>query len=146
MTAGELTNLTPAQREAYIENIALLANLETIRVNQFHIFNLHIEKHAGSDTTSQYLYTPKFETGWVYVITSITGMDLDDGGHQIKVGVKDGATHFVYQSATVANTGDSVEYIGQLMLKEGDQIFAEFRSIGATDNIHLFVNGYKIRR
>ncbi len=146
MVLEEFANMTDEQRRAYVENINLLANLETIRVNQFHIFNLHVEKHAGSDTTSQYLYTPKFEVGWVYIITSICARDEDDGAYQLILGVKDGATNFVYQSSTVANAGDSVEYVGQLMCKEGDQLFAEFRSIAAGDDIHLFVNGYKIRR
>lgn len=128
------------------ENYKVLAALETIRLNQFIPFNLHVEKHAGSGTTSQYLYTDRFDTGYIYIITSISARDEDDAAHQICLGVQDGATHFVYESATVANAGDSVLYVGQLMAKEGDRVFAEFRSIGAGDDIHLFVNGYKIRR
>ncbi|MEK0338364.1 MAG: hypothetical protein QQN41_13120, partial [Nitrosopumilus sp.] len=126
-------------KEEYEKNIHVLADLEIIRTNQFHIFNLHVEKSTDSDTTSQYLYIPKFEVGWVYIITTITGMNNTDGAHQIKVGVKDGVTPFVFESSTVTNAGDSVEYVGQLMCKEGDQIFAEFRDIGASDDIHLFV-------
>ena len=133
-------------KEEYEKNISVLANLETIRVNQFVPFNLHVVKLSGSDTTSQYLYTDAFESGYVYVVTSICAMDITDSAHQIKVGVYDGATAFVYESSTVGNAGDSVEYVGQLMCKETDKIFAEFRSIGASDEIHLYVNGYKIRR
>jgi len=133
-------------KEAEIENYKVLAALETIRVNQFVQFNLHVMKTSGSDTTSQYLYTDQFESGYVYIITSICAEDNTDAAHQIKVGIKDGATHFVYEAATVANIGDSVEYVGQLMCKETDKIFAEFRSIGENDDIHLYVNGYKIRR
>jgi len=133
-------------KEEYEKNVATLANLETIRVNQFVPFNLHVQKSSGSDTTSQYLYTEQFEAGYVYIITSICAEDNTDAAHQIKVGIKDGATHFVYEAATVANIGDSVEYVGQLMCKETDKIFAEFRSIGENDDIHLYVNGYKIRR
>lgn len=146
MVLEDFSKMTVEQRRAYFENVQLLANLETIRVNQFHIFNLHVEKYTGSNTTSQYLYTPKFDPGWVYIITSICARDETDGAHQLILGVKDGATHFVYEASTIANAGDSDEYVGQIMCKEGDQIFCEFRSIGATDHIHLFVNGYKIRR
>ncbi|MEK0337766.1 MAG: hypothetical protein QQN41_10075 [Nitrosopumilus sp.] len=135
-----------ATKEEYEKNIHVLAALEIIRVNQFEPFNLHIRKSSGSDTTSQYLYTKQFEVGYVYVITSICGMNNTDGAHQVKLGIKDGATHFVYNSATIANAGDSVEYVGQLMCKETDKIFVEFRDIGAADEIHLFINGYKIRR
>ena len=130
----------------YEKNIQTLANLETIRVNQFVPFNLHVKKTSGSDTTSQYLYTDVFEAGYVYIITSICAMDITDAAHQVKVGILDGATHFVYEASTVANAGDSVEYVGQLMCKETDKIFAELRSVGASDAIHMYVNGYKIRR
>jgi len=133
-------------KEEYEKNIQTLANLETIRVNQFVPFNLHVKKLSGSDTTSQYLYTEQFESGYVYIITSICAMDVTDAAHQVKVGIYDGVTPFVYEAATVGNIGDSVEYVGQLMCKETDKIFAEFRSIGASDEIHLYVNGYKIRK
>lgn len=128
------------------ENYKVLAALETIRLNQFIPFNLHVEKRSGSDTTSQYLYLDQFDVGYVYIITSITAIDKTDAAHQILLGVKDGATHFVYESGTVAAVRDSISYVGQLMCKETDRIFAEFRSIGADDEIHLFCNGYKIRR
>ena len=133
-------------KEDYEKNIQTLANLETIRVNQFVPFNLHIKKTSGSNTTSQYLYTEQFAPGYVYIVTSICAMDVTDAAHQVKVGIYDGVTPFVYEAATVANIGDSVEYVGQLMCKETDKIFAEFRSIGENDEIHLYVNGYKIRR
>jgi hypothetical protein len=133
-------------KDEYEKNILVLAALETIRVNQFAPFNLHVYKTTGSDTTSQYLYTDVFDPGYVYIITSICAEDNTDSAHQVKVGILDGATYFVYEASTVANAGDSVEYVGQLMCKETDKIFAEFRSIGASDAIHLYVNGYKIRR
>ena len=132
--------------DEYARNVAILANLETIRVNQFIPFNLHIQKTSGSDTTSQYLFTEVFKPGYIYIVVSICGMNNTDGAHQLKLGIRDGVTDFVYESATVSAAGDSVEYVGQLMAKETDKIFAEFRSIGASDEIHLFVNGYKIRK
>lgn len=132
--------------EAYARNIGILSNLETIRVNQFEPFNLQVVQVGGNDTTSEILLTEQFEAGYVYVITSVSASDADDAAHQIKVGILDGVTYFVYESATVANAGDSVEYVGQLMAKETDKIFAEFRSVGASDTIKLFVNGYRIRR
>ncbi|GAH36385.1 unnamed protein product, partial [marine sediment metagenome] len=48
--------------------------------------------------------------------------------------------------ATTANDGDSVEYVGQLMLKETDKVYADFRSCGLTDHLYVALNGYKIRR
>lgn len=133
-------------KEEYEKNIQVLANLETIRVNQFVPFNLHVQKTSGSNTTSQYIYTDVFEAGYVYVVTSISVQDITDAANQIKIGIYDGVTPFVYASGTNTVAGESVTFIGQLMCKETDKIFAELRSIGASDEIHLYVNGYKIRR
>jgi len=132
-------------KEAEIRNYEVLAALETIRVNQFVPFNLVKLRSGSNNETSQYVEFDPFEPGFIYIITSICAMDNDDAAHQIKVGIKDGATYFVYESATVANAGDSVEYVGQLMCKETDVIFAEFRSVGANDVLRVFVNGYKIK-
>ena len=108
-------------------------------------FNLHVLQTSGSNTTSQYLYTKQFEPGYFYVVTAINAMDITDAAHQTKIGMLDGATPIVYKSATIANAGDSVWFTGELFCKETDKIFAEFRAIGASDEIHLFVNGYKIK-
>ena len=133
-------------REEYEKNIHVLADLEIIRVNQFIPFNLTKVMSSGINTTSQKLIFDVFEPGFVYIITSICGIDVDDAAHQIRVGVTDGATDLVYESATVANAGDSVEYVGQLMLKETDKVYVEFWGVGADDTIRANMNGYKIRR
>jgi len=135
-----------ATKEEYKKNIGFLADLETIRVNQFIPFNLTKVMTSGINTTSQKLIFDVFEPGYVYIITSICGIDVDDAAHQIRIGVIDGVTDLVYESATVANAGDSIEYIGQLMLKETDKVFVEFWAVGATDTIRANMNGYKIRR
>ena len=142
VTADYLMSL----KEAEIENYKVLAALETIRVNQFVPFNLHVMKTSGSDTTSQYLYTEQFEAGWVYIITSICVQDITDAANQIKIGIYDGVTPFVYAGGTNTIAGEPVSFVGQLMAKETDKIFAEFRSIGANDEIHMYVNGYKIKK
>ena len=133
-------------KEEYEKNIHVLANLEAIRVNQFIPFNLTKVMTTGINTTSQKLIFDVFEPGYIYIITSICGIDVDDAAHQIRIGVIDGVTDLVYESATVANAGDSVEYIGQLMLKETDKVYVEFWTVGATDTIRANMNGYKIRR
>ena len=135
-----------ALREREIRNYEALAALETIRVNQFVPFNVTKVMTSGINAVSQKLIFDVFEPGYVYVITSICGIDVDDAAHQIRIGVTDGATDLVYESGTVANAGDSVEYVGQLMLKETDKVYVEFWAVGANDTIRANMNGYKIRR
>ncbi len=133
-------------KDREIRNYEALAALETIRVNQFIPFTETLVKTSGSDTTSQKLIFDVFEPGYVYVITSICGIDVTDSGHQIRIGVTDGSTDLVFESATVSAAGDSVEYVGQLMLKETDKVYVEFRGAGASDTLRANMNGYKIRR
>ena len=134
-------------KDEYEQNVNILANLESIRVNQFEPFNIFTENLTGAiDATSQMLEFPVFEPGWIYVITSITAYVLGDDDGQIKIGIRDGVTRCVYQSATVAQTGDSVEYVGQLMCKESDKIYVEFRSFDVTATLYASMNGYRIRR
>ncbi|HUX62100.1 MAG TPA: hypothetical protein VMV32_12370 [Ignavibacteriaceae bacterium] len=142
-------NETSMSKTEYEQNVQTLANLEAIRVNQFQPFNI-FEFRDGNVTannvTSQRVQFPVFEPGYIYVITSICAHDPDDAAHQIHIGILDGVTPCVYQSATVANADDSVEYVGQLMCKETDKIYADFLAVGATDGLYVSMNGYRIRR
>ena len=136
-------------KEEYVQNVSILADLETIRVNQFEPFNLFMYRDGNvtaNNIVSQRVQFPVFEPGYVYVITSICAYDPDDAAHQIRIGILDGVTATVYESATVANAGDSVEYIGQLMCKETDKIYADFLAVVATDHLYVSLNGYKIKR
>jgi len=132
-------------REEHLELTQYLANLMSIKVNDFEIFQRFKRMTSGVDTTAQKLKLDPLEPGYIYVITHISGIDVTDAAHQVRLGYIDGVTDVVLNSATVANAGDSVEYVGQVFLKETDVIFAEFRSAGASDEIQLNVNGYRIR-
>lgn len=128
------------------KNYLLLAALETIRVHRYIPFNLFYQKVTGLDTTSEILYSKKFDPGYIYIITSICAYTTTDTGQQIRVGVTDGATNVVFHSATISNAKDSVDYIGQLICKDTDKIFAEVRGATAGDTFVLNINGYKIKR
>lgn len=133
-------------RDREIRNYEALAALETIRVNQFVPFTWFKRRDGGNDTTTQIIKFDKFEKGYVYVITSICGLDETTAANQIRIGVIDGDTKVYFESATTANIGDSVEYVGQLMLKETDIVFVEFWGVELADILKVSLNGYKIRR
>jgi len=132
-------------KEEYEKNIQVLAALETIRINQFIPFNLHYQKIGSLNGTAETLLSDRFEPGYIYVITSITGYE-SASTPQIKIGILDGATYYIFESATVAAAQNAVSYVGQLMCKETDRIFATFEGATAGDEAHLYINGYKIRR
>jgi len=149
MEEQDLIKMTSEQRKAYADNVQILANLEAIRVNQFQPFNLFAYRDGNvtaNNVVSQRVLFPVFEPGFIYIITSICAHDPDDAAHQIQIGTIDGVTDCVYQSATVANADDSVEYVGQLMCKETDKVYADFLAVVATDHLYVSMNGYRIRR
>jgi len=149
MDEQDLIKMTSDQRIAYANNVQILANLEAIRVNQFVPFNLFLHRDGNinaNNIVSQRVQFPVFEEGSIYVITSICAHNPDDAAHQIHIGILDGITPCVYQSATVANADDSVEYVGQLMCKETDKVYVDFLGVAATDDLYISMNGYKIRR
>ena len=133
-------------RQEHLENIQYLANLQMIRVNNFEVFTESKKQLSGNDTTSEKVLFDRFEPGYIYIITNVTAVDITDAAHQISIFARIGGEDKVLEAATVSAARDSVSYIGQLFLKEGDQIGVEFRSIGANDDIFIFMNGYKIRR
>ena len=146
---AEENNTRPQTKDQYAQNVEILANLEAIRVNQFEPFNIFAYRDGNvtaNNVTSQRVQFEVFEPGFIYVITSICAHDPDDAAHQIHIGIIDGVTDCVYQSATIANADDSVEYVGQLMCKESDKIYADFLAVGATDHLYVSMNGYRIRR
>jgi len=129
-----------------LDRALYIAALHSIRVNQFEPFNISVKKAGSLNAISQRLETGHLETGWLYVITTITAYEEGAGTPQIKVGLRDGETDFIFESGTVGNAEDTVEYVGQLMAKETDRIFALFEGATITDTVYLFVNGYKIKR
>lgn len=130
----------------YARNVGILADLETIRVNQFEILQDFVQQAGSLDTTSEKLQFDRFDPGYVYIITNIVAIEVGTGTPQIKIGATIGSTDYIFESATVSNAEDSVEYIGQLMLKEGDKVYATFEGATAADTAQVFLNGYRIRR
>ena len=130
----------------HLANVAYLANLQMIRVNDFQIFQEFKEKIGSLDTTSEQIFFDQFKVGWVYIITHISAVEIGTGTPQIKIGASISGKDFIFESATVGNAEDSVEYVGQLMLKEGDKVFADFESATVGDTATIFMIGYKIRR
>ena len=142
-TAEEDIKTIPIDRRAAVD---YAANLETIRINRWRVFETWKRKIGNLNTTSQDLDTGRLSPGWIYVITNITAIEEGTKPTTIRLGyVRSG--HFNRLTIqTPANNNDSVDYVGQVILREGDIIRAQFKGATAGDTIYLYVNGYKIRR
>lgn len=133
-------------REEHMRNVAFLADLQTIRVNDFQIIQDFREKSGSLNTTSERLDFDQLDSGFVYIITQITAIETGTGTPQIIIGAKIGGTDHIFESATIGNAEDSVEFVGQIFLKETDKVFVDFQNAVGADTIRVYLNGYKIRR
>jgi len=122
------------------------AGLETVRINRWRFYEDKNKMIGSVDTTAQNLDLKQLEPGWIYAINNICAYEATAGTPQIKIGFVREHQFNRLTSQTVANAEDSVDYVGQILLMDGDKIRARFEGATATDTIYLFANGYKIRR
>jgi len=128
------------------EAVHYAADLETIRINRWRMYEDRAENTGTLDTTSQTLDLRVLTPGWIYVINNITFIETGTGTPQVKIGFFREHHHHILTCQTVATAENSVDYVGQAVLKEGDIIRAIAESATAADSIYLYANGYKIKR
>jgi len=134
--------ISMAKREA----VDYAANLETVRINRWRFYEDRTKKIGSVNETAEDLDLDVLEPGWIYAINNICAYETPTGTPQVKLGfVREHQFHRL-TSQTVAAAENSVDYLGQILLMEGDKIRARFEGATTTDTIYLFANGYKIRR
>jgi len=124
---------------------AYAASLETIRINRWDVFSLYKDKEGSLDTTTQDLDFERLEPDYIYIITNMTAVCTGTGTPQIALGYERSGMFHIKTKQTVANAEDSVDYAGQIILREGDIIRARLEGATANDTAEFFVDGYKIR-
>jgi len=129
-----------------IDAMSYAADLETVRINRWRAYEARNENTGSLNTTSFNLDLPQLEPGWVYIINNITFMETGSGIPQVKIGYMRERKFHILTCQTVAAAENSVDYVGQLVLFEGEYIRTTVESATAADSAYLFANGYKIRR
>ena len=122
------------------------ANLETVRINRWRFYEDSTKKIGSLDTTAQDLELEQLQPGWIYAINNICAYETPTATPQIKIGFVRGHQFHRLTSQTVAAAENSVDYVGQVLLMEGDKIRARFEGATEGDTIYIFATGYKIRR
>lgn len=128
------------------EAVRYAADLETVRINRWRAYRDRNKNLGTLDTSSQSLDLNQLDPGWIYIINNITFIETGSGTPQVFIGFMSEHQHHVLTCQTVGAAENSVEYVGQAVLFEGEYIRAIAESAGSTDKIYLFANGYKIRR
>lgn len=123
---------------------AYAADLETIRINRWRPWDEWEQKVGGLNTVTQNLDTKQLKTGKVYVMTNLVGLETGTKPTTVTLGYVRTARFYVLTKQTPTNNNDSVDYVGQVILIEGDRIRCQFAGATAVDTIELFANGYEI--
>jgi len=121
------------------------ANLEIIRINRYRLWDEHKSKIGSLDTGTENLDGDIFEPGFYYVATNITVLETGTKPTTYAIGYVRAGLFHILDKSTPANNNDSASYLGQAILKEGDQIRVQAKGATAGDTLELFADGYKVR-
>lgn len=130
--------------EIDINQIATLANLETIRSARIEPLQLRVEKTVIS-ATEEILKLPKLRPDRIHVITNICVLETPTGKPQVFIGILSKNEEFLLMSSTVATAEDAVTWVGQAIGLEYDEIYAKLQGATATDKAILTAFGYSMR-
>jgi len=125
--------------------VAYASHLETIRINRWRPWDEWNRKIGSLDTTTQNLDVTLLEPDSIYVMTNLTGLGTGTKPTTVALGYIRTDKFMILTKQTPANNNDSVDYVGQVILREGDMLRAEFKGATEGDTIELFANGYYIK-
>ena len=131
--------------EEFKDRLRALADLERIRAARIEPLLLRTNKKAGLSETSEVIKLPKLRPGRIHVITNICFIEIGTGTPQVFLGILSKDEKYYLFSDTVATAEDSVNWSGQAIALEFDEVFAEAQDAEATDEIILVANGYSMR-
>ena len=127
-----------------IDQIATLANLETIRSARIEPLQLRVEKTVIS-ATEEILKLPKLRPDRIHVITNICVLQTTAGKGQVFIGILSKNEEFLLMSYTPTVAEDAVTWAGQAIGLEYDEIYTKVQGATATDKLILVAFGYSMR-
>lgn len=131
-----------ARREA----VDYAANLETVRINRWRMVRIFKRKIGSLDGGAQYLDSDEMDPAWIYVINNITAWEDDNKPDTYEIGFVSQHTFHRLLTKITSQDLESAEYVGQLILTEGEKIRVGGRGCTSGDTLYLYASGYKIRR
>ena len=130
--------------EAYRKNAELIANLLTIKMNNW--IPWYITKKAVlSDTTAEKMYSDMVRPGRITVLTHVSAKEATNTPTTIEISVERGGETLVLNRDTPAAADRSIDWDGQVLLSEGDRVKVTFYGGTSTNVIDISVSGYEIK-
>jgi len=98
---------------------------------------------AGEDYND--VDTEALEPGYIYHLHNLVGYCEGTAITQCSLGYVSGATFMVMRKRSADNPFETVEYVGDIVLKGTDKIRIRFHNAEDGDKLYLFANGIKRR-
>lgn len=109
-------------------------------------FEYYVKLDSAVGSGDEDLQTDKLKPGWEYHVTNICAWEEGTGLPQCSLGYLSGSTFMLMKKDSVDSPFQTVNYVGDIILKETDRIMTRFNNTDATDTLHMYVNGWKRRR
>lgn len=97
---------------------------------------------AGGSVTLQ---SSKLKPGWTYFVTNICAYNSGSSVTQAAIGYVSAERFWIMKKRSAQDPYETVEFTGELCLKEGDRVRVDFENTTAGDPLYVFVNGWKRR-
>jgi len=91
------------------------------------------------------LDTELLESGYVYHLHNLVGYNAGSSITQCSLGYVSGANFMIMRKRSADNPFETVEYVGDIVLKPTDKIRIRFHDAEDGDKLYLFANGIRRR-
>lgn len=83
--------------------------------------------------------------GWTYHVLNVTGFVDGSDLTQCSIGYISEGRFNVMRKKSADDPFETVEYVGEMVIKEGEQVQICFHNTASADKLYLWANGYARR-
>ena len=124
--------------------VRLVADALTIKVNNLQPW-YETKRTIAESATIETLRSRYIEQGMILVLTHVTALNSLHSTTTTEIAVKRGGETVVLNRDVPSAADVSVDWDGQVILIEGDQVEVNFRGCTAADICTISMSGYKIK-
>jgi len=116
----------------------------TMQMNSWEPFDIFLQNGSATGAAEEFLTSETFKIGYIYVINFMGAYEEGTQvSNSIALGyVSSGFFHVVEK--TKPGEDLMASFVGQIILRESDQLKCSFKNTTATDKLYFFANGYRI--
>jgi len=146
---GQLTDITKEIKDyntLFVDSTNLRNLLDKFyRSLDWEPFEYYPAPITSAGATYDDLDTGSLESGYVYHLHNLVGYNAGTSLTQCSLGYVSGTTFMIMRKRSADNPFETVEYVGDIVLKPTDKIRIRFHNAASGDVLSLFANGIRRR-